>query len=332
MKKHPHRRTLLKASCAALILAAPLLSGPARAQTQWDMPTAYPVTNFHTLNAQKFADAVKKSTGGKVEITVHGGASLYKAPEIKRAIQTGQAQIGEVLMVNLANEDASFGVDGVPFLATTYAAARKLAAAARPVIAKKLEAQGLELLYTVAWPAQGIYTNKPLEGLKDLEGLKWRAYSPQTQRIGELIKAQPVSVQAAELTQALATGKVNAMMTSGATGVDSKVWEQLGYFYDVQAWLPKNMVIVNKAAFEKLDPETRKIIRDEAAKAEDAGWAASEQVTRDSLAALARNGMKVVTPSETFRKELAAIGATLIDEWRRSAGTDGEAILQAYQK
>jgi len=316
----------------SIVAAIGLIAGAAQAQTKWDMPTAYPVSNFHSVNAQKFADAVKAKTGGKLEIVVHAGASLFKAPEIKRAVQTGQAQIGEVLMVNLSNEDAIFGVDGVPFLATDYTEAKKLADAAKPFVDKRLAAEGLQLLYAVPWPPQGIYANKPLNSVKDMEGLKWRAYSPQTARIGELVKAQPVTVQQAELSQALATGKVNSMITSGATGVDAKIYEQLKYFYDAQAWVPKNMVVVNKAAFDKLDKATQAIVVAEAKAAEDAGWAASQTVQTETLAVLAKNGMTVAPPSAEFKAELAGIGKTMAAEWEAKAGADGKALLAAYHK
>ena len=305
---------------------------PAQAQTKWDMPMAYPATNFHTINAQKFADAVKAGSGGKLEITLHPNGSLFKANEIKRAVQTGQAQIGEVLMVNLENEDPIFGADGVPFLATDFAASKKLADAAKPVVAKKLTAWGLTLMYTVPWPPQGIYTNKPIETIKDMEGLKWRAYSPATSRMGELIKAQPVVIQAAELSQALSTGKVNSFVSSGSTGVDAKVWEQLKYFYDTKAWLPKNMVIVNNDALAKLDKATQDVLIAEAKKAETAGWAESQNLAQGYLDTLAKNGMQVQPPSPKLKEELAAMGKIMTDEWIKKAGADGEAVVSAYRK
>ncbi len=313
-------------------LAACVSAAGAAAQTKWDLPTAYPVGNFHSANIQKFADAVKQSTNGKLLITVHPGASLFKAPEIKRAVQTGQAQIGEVLMVLLANENPLFEADGVPFLAFDYAQARKLADAQRPFVEKMLDAQGMKLLFTVPWPPQGLYANKEINSLKDMEGLNWRSYSAATQRIGELIKAQPVTVQAAELSQALATGKVNSMITSGVTGVDSKVWEQIKFYYDTQAWLPKNMVAVNKAAFDQLDKPTQDALVAAAKQAESAGWADSQRVNKEAIETLAKNGMKVQAPSAALKADLGGIGKIMAEEWVKKAGADGAAMIEAYRK
>ena len=314
------------------LLAFGLMAGATWAQTKWDMPMAYPVNNFHSVNGQKFADAVKQRSQGKLEIVVHAGASLFKAPEIKRAVQTGQAQIGEALMVLLANENPLYEADGVPFLATGFDQVWKLYQAQKPFVNKHLEAQGMKLLYAVPWPPQGLYSNREIKTVKDLEGLAWRAYSPATMRIAELVKAQPVTVQAAELSQALATGKVNAMMTSGATGVDSKVWEQVKYFNDTQAWQPKNMVIVNKASFNKLDKATQKILLEEAKNAEAAGWEASKKVTAVSIETLKKNAMVVQPPSPELQQGLAKVGKVMAEEWLKKAGADGKKLLEEYRK
>ncbi|WP_341703070.1 TRAP transporter substrate-binding protein [Ferrovibrio sp.] len=314
------------------VLGTALVAGATHAQTKWDLPGAYGANNFHSKNLVTFAEDVKKMSGGKLDITVHPGASLFKAPEIKRAVQTGQVQLGEVLMVNVENEIAAFGADGVPFLATSYDDAAKLWKAQKPVIEKKLTEQGMMALYAVPWPPQGIYAKTELKTIADLKGTKWRAYSPATSRIAELVGAQPVTIQAAELAQALATGTVTTFMTSGSTGRDSKVWESLKYFYDAQAWLPKNIVIVNSDAFKKLDAATQKALTDAAAAAEKRGWDASKAETESSKADLVKNGMTVAPPSAELKTGLQQVGATMIEEWTKKAGADGAAIVDAYKK
>ncbi len=325
------RRTLLKTVAVSAIMVA--AAATAQAQTKWDLPGAYPAGNFHTKNLVQFAEDVKKLSGGKLEITIHPGASLFKAPEIKRAVQTGQAQIGEVLMVNVENEIAVFGADGVPFLATSFADAAKLWKAQKPVVEKKLAEQGMTALYAVPWPPQGIYTKqKELNTIDDLKGLKYRAYSPATSRIAELVGAQPVTVQQAELAQAMATGVIVTMITSGSTGRDIKAWESMTHFYDTQAWLPKNLVFVNNDAFKKLDAATQKAVMDAAAAAETRGFAAAQVETEDSKAALVKGGMKVVPPSDALKAGFQKVGATMTEEWIKKAGADGKAIVDAFKK
>ena len=316
---------------AVAIVIGLALTRPALAQTKWDLPTAYPASNFHTENLQQFASDVDKATAGKLKIQLHPNASLFKAPEIKRAVQGGQAQAGEILLVNFENEDPLYGIDGVPFLATSYAEAGKLYKAERKALEEKLAKQGMMLLFAVPWPPQGIFTNRTLASAADMKGLKWRAYSPATSKIAELVGAQPVTVQAAEVSQALATGVIDSYMSSGATGYDSKTYEHLKHFYDTQAWLPKNAVIVNRAAFNALDKATQAALLKTAADAETRGWKMSEEKTKWYVDQLKQKGMSIDQPSERLTADMRKVGNVMLAEWLRKSGADGKKIIDAYR-
>ena len=325
------RRLFTLTSTAAAITLA-LASGAAMAQTKWDLPAAYAATNFHSENLTQFASDVDKATGGKLKITVHANASLFKANEIKRAVQGGQAPLGEILLANYENENPVFGADGLPFLATSYADSRRLYEAQKPVLDKLLGSQGMKLLFAVAWPPQGIYAKKEITSVADLRGIKWRAYSPATAKIAELIGAQPVTIQAAELSQALATGVVESYMSSGSTGYDSKTYESLKYFYDTQAWLPKNAVIVNKKSFDALDAGTQASLLKAASEAEARGWKVSEEKNEWYKKALTEKGMKILPPSPKLVTDMKQVGGIMLADWQKKAGADGEAIVSAYNK
>ncbi|NLC35111.1 MAG: TRAP transporter substrate-binding protein [Alcaligenaceae bacterium] len=318
---------MLSACAAALTFSAPALAAPAK----WDLPSAYPASNLHTENLQQFVNDVKEFSNGEFDITLHINASLFKAPEIKRAVQSNQAQAGEILLTNFANEDPIYALDGLPFLATGYDAAWKLYQAQKPVLSKKLESQGMMLLFSVAWPPQGIYANNEINTVDDLKGLKWRAYSPVTARIADLVGAQPVTIQQAELAQAMATGVVNAFMTSGSTGWDTKVYEYMKRFYDTQAWLPKNAILVNKRAFDALDQANKDALLKAAEVAEKRGWELSREKTQWYLDSLGKNGMEIVTPSAELMDGLNKVGETMLDEWLKSAGADGQQIIDTYR-
>jgi len=317
---------------AVAIVALGLACGFASAQTKWDLPTAYPASNFHTENIVEFAADVDKATGGRLKIQVHPNASLFKAPEIKRAVQGAQAQAGEMLWVNYENENALFGIDGVPFLATSYGDAMKLWKASRKPLEEQLAKQGLRVLFSVPWPPQGIYSKRPINSAADMKGLKWRAYSPATARIAELVGAQPITIQAAEVTQALATGAIDSMMTSGATGYDTKVYETVKNFYDTQAWLPKNVVIVNQKAFDALDKTAQSALINAAAAAETRGWRLSEEKTGWYLDQLRKNGMNVAPPGPALKADLRRIGDAMLEDWLKKTGGEGKAVVDAYRK
>jgi len=299
---------------------------------KWDMALAYGAGNFHSANATEFAKNVSDQSGGKLTIVTHPGGSLYKGGEIFRAVRTGQAQIGERFMSALGKEDPLLEVDSQPFLATSYDDAMDLYQASKPEIVKGLDAKGLVFLYAVPWPAQGLYSKKEINSIADLKGLKFRAYNSATIRIAELTGMAPTKIEAAEISQAFSTGAVESMITSPTTGKNKKIWENgVKYFYDIAAWFPKNMVIVNKDAWNKLDSATQKLVMSEASKAEKKGWALSKKGNKDDKKALSDAGMVVGKVNSELKKHFEGVGATMSKEWADRAGSRGQGVLAAYK-
>lgn len=318
------------AAAAACAIAAPVHSQSA--QTKWDLPSGYGPNTFQVQNLQGFADDVDRATAGKLKITVHANASLFKVNEIKRAVQGAQAPIGEFILSGAANENAIFGVDSIPFLATSYADARRLHDASRPALERVLGMQGLKLLYAVPWPPQSLYSIKPVATLADLKGTRMRAYNPATSRIAELVGASPVTVQLAELPAALATGAVHNFLTSSASGVDSKLWEHVKHFYAVAAWLPRNAVVVNQKAFDALDKAQQDAVLKAAAAAETRGWKTSEAKDGEYLQELAAKGMTIDSRADGLKRELKAVGDKMTADWLQAAGAEGKAVIDAYRR
>jgi TRAP-type C4-dicarboxylate transport system substrate-binding protein len=322
-----------RSTVAMTMVLAPLLNSPAaRAGEKWDLPTGYPAANFHTLNIQDFSNCVAKGTDDGITIAVHPNGVLFKAADIKRAVQTGQAVLGERLLSAHEKENAMFGTDSIPFLANTYDDSVKLFASARPGLEKVLEGQGLKLLYSVPWPPQGLYFKQEVKSVADMKGITIRSYNKATQRISELTGMVPVQIEAAETSQALAAGVINALITSAVTGVDTKAWEQTKYFYKVEAWMPRNHVIINKAKYDGLDDKTKKVLANCSATAEAAGLDKSKAANEAALKTLAGNGVQVVIPPDALKVELAAIGKTMTDEWLSNAGDAGKAVLDGFNK
>jgi TRAP-type C4-dicarboxylate transport system substrate-binding protein len=308
------------------------LAGAASAQTRWDMPTPYAEGNFHTRNVAQFAVDVDQATGGSLKIQLHPAGSLIKHPEIKRAVRQGTAAIGEVLISLAANEAPVYGLDSVPFLSTGYDAARKLYAAQRPYLEKRLGAEGLLLLYSVPWPPQGLYSKREIKSVEELRGLKFRSYNTMTARVAALAGAIPTEIEVSDLPTAFASGRVDMMITSASTGVDSKAEDYLTHYTDAQAWLPRNVVFVNKAAFDKLSAAQKTALTGAAKAAEERGWKASMEETVAKTNALRAAGIIVQAPSDALKAGLNRIGEQIANEWAAAAGPDGKAILDAYRK
>lgn len=316
----------------ALLAVGMSIGVAAHAQTRWDMPSGYSANTFQVQNLQQFADEVNQLTNGRLRITIHPGGSLFRQPEIKRAVQTNQAPIGEFIISGVSNENPLFGVDSIPFIATTYADAKRLYDASRPAQERLLSSQGMKVLFSVPWPGQSLYSNKAIASPDDFRGTRMRAFNPATTRIATMLGAQPVTIQLPELPQAIATGTVHNFLTSSASGVESKLYEQIKYFYPVNAWLPRNVTVVNQRAFNALDKPTQDAVLKAAAAAEARGWATSERLDGEFIKELGAKGMTVAEPPPAVKNALSAIGEAMLAEWLTSAGSEGKAIIDAYQK
>ena len=316
---------------ATLAATLALATSPALAET-WDMPTPYGDSVFHTANIVQFADDVRAATDGALDITVHSAGSLFPHDEIKNAVRARQVQIGEFLMSKLNNEDAAFGLDSQPFLATSYDDARRLWEAQKPVVTALLAEQGLIPLYSVAWPAQGLYSKAEIKTVADLNGLRFRAYNAQLEEFAGLAGAAPVQVEAADIPQAFATGQVEAMMTSPSTGVSSSAWDFVKFYSPVDAWLPKNVVVVNQRVFDALDPAVQQAVMDAAAAAETRGWQMSMDEAAAKTEELAANGITVYDPSPELKSGLQEIGAQMLTTLEADASDGAKSIIAAYGK
>lgn len=304
--------------------------GAAHAQIKWDMPTPYADTEFQTKNDYQFAADVKRASNGALDIKVHSANSLIKNPEIKRAVQTGQVQIGEIFKPNLGPEDPVFELDAIPFFAASFREAQALLEVSRPAITEKLLKQGLRVLYMVPWPSQAFFAKKPINSVADLKGSKMRTYNAQTARLAQLMGAVPTTVQATEIPQAFSSGIIDSMFTSAPTAVTTKAWDYTRFVYDTQAWVPKNVVFVNERAFQALPEAVRKVVLEQAAIAEKRGWEWSQRDNDESPKELVKNGMNLAPISPTFRAELKKIGDQMLEDWLKKAGPDGKRIIDAY--
>ena len=322
-----HRRHFL-AGAAGLAALSPSLS---QAQTRWQMATPYADGNFHTRNVRSFIEDIQKGSNGQLSVQLHSNGGLLKMPEIKRGVQTGQVQVGEILLTAYANEDPLFDADALPQLVVNYAQAKRLADLQRPFIEARLARQGLSLLYMVPWPPAGLYSQEPVTSLEQLRGQRFRTFSPMTNRFAQLIGAQPTLVQAAELAQAFATGVVQAQITSAATGVDTQSWDYAKVFTPLGFSMTKNAVFISRRALQGLSEPQRQMIRTAAAAAEKRGYEISEAAARETEATLGQRGMRVLQPSARLLEDLTRVGRTMADEWVQRAGEDGKKLLDAYR-
>lgn len=317
------RKLLAIAVCSVSVVAHSI---------NWNMATPYPEADFHTKNIRQFAQDVATETNGKISITVHSGASLYKAPEIFKAVRSNQVELGELLLASLGNENPLFQLDTLPFLATNYEQAQKLWAVSRAATIQALEKEGVVLLYTTPWPGQNFYSKAAIDSVEYFNGKKMRTYNAMTAAIASHLDASPTTIEVSDIAQAFSTGQIDTMITSSATGVSSQAWDFVNNYTRVNAWLPKNMIFINKRTWQRLDADSKTAIGRAAAAAEKRGWLSSAQINKENEAALADNGIQVSAASEALSAGLAEIGKIMAADWLEKTGTQGQEILDAYQQ
>ncbi|SHK22748.1 TRAP-type C4-dicarboxylate transport system, substrate-binding protein [Roseomonas rosea] len=324
------RRNLLAASAAG---AAGLGgAGAARAQgARWGFATPYQDTNFHTKNVRAFVEDVQKATNGALQIQLHTNGSLLPMPQIKRGVQQGQVQLGEILISAYGNEDPFFEVDGVPLLAPSFEASVKLAQLARPYIEARFQRTGLSILYNVPWPPGGFYSNARIDSLDALRGTRFRTFNTMTNRFAALVGANPTLVQASEVPQAFATGVINGMVTSAATGVDTQAWDYCKVFTPVNFTYTNNIVFVRRRDFEALPAAQRTAVQEAAQAAQARGLEMSRAAEKEAQDTLAARGLKIEQPSQALRDGLSRISATMTEEWAAKAGEDGKKLVESYR-
>ena len=321
-------RKLLWALAAAAIAVS---AGTAQAAEKWDMTSGFPDNNFHTKNIREFIAKIKAGTQ-ELDIVLHSNQALFKLPDSKKAVQSGQVPLAELLLVQFGNEDPIYEISAIPFLADTIERAQKLWSVSRGPLSERLAKDGIRLLYGVTWPVQGFYAKTPVTSVSNFKGVKMRTYSAMTGRMAEEMGAIPTNVVFSEIPQAFSTGLVSTMYTSPATGVDTQAWDYTKYFVNVGGNFTMNVVIANERSFRRLDQATQKVVMDAAAEAETRGWKMSQDVTSEHLKLMAEKGMIITAPDARFRAELEPIGATLTAEWLKKAGQAGEQIIAAYRK
>lgn len=307
-----------------------LCAGNAWAEVKWDLATGYPDSSFHVKNLREFAKDVAARTNGQVLITVHSGGTLIKAPEVRQAVVDGKVAAGEVFGPSLGGIHPVFALDAIPFLATSYPAARRLWNLARPLAEKKAAAEGFAILYSVPWPPQGMFSSKEIRSIGDLQQMNMRENSPSVKKLAETLGAKPVLVETPDLVNAIQSDKVGLVFTSAAQGVDTKMWEKLPWFYQTNAWLPRNAVIINKKALDTLTAEQRDAVIRAAGGAEERGWQLSEQNAAETVKALKDNGAKVGAVDGSVRARMDKAGTALSSEAFKRADADLIKVLSSY--
>jgi len=321
-------RPLFSAVGFALLVAFVV---PAHSQEQWVVATPYPENVYHDVNLKQFAREIEEGLKGKVKITTHHAASLFKHPEIKVAVKTGQIQLAEYQLDNFSNQDEFYNFDCVPFMATSFHETSLLWEAALPLMQKRFKREGVKFLYWSPWPAVGFYTKKKVERIEDFKGMKMRTFNRLGADLAKLMGMQPVVIAAAEIPQAFSTNLIDSMITSSATGVSAQAWDFVKYFLDARVWHGTLQIVMNERAFQSLSPEAQKVILDAAGSAEKRAMQKAIEAADSEKKILVQKGMAVSEPSQEFMRQAQALAQNMIADWVKLTGDDGKQFVTRYE-
>jgi TRAP-type C4-dicarboxylate transport system substrate-binding protein len=296
----------------------------------WKMPTNLLSGSFQLDVLQIFADDVRRRTGGAIDIEPSGESTMTDA-EIIDAVWSGDMQVGSVFLSNMSNLSPLYELDTIPYLATTFDEAWKLWGASQLQTEQLMNEQGFTLLFVTPWPPQGIYSQHRLTSVADLAGLRLRIYSAPEAKLAELLGAKPVTVPMAEVNDAFNEDRVDAMISSSATGVAKKAWEFATYYYDLRAFVPKQVVIMNKAVFDGLDQSIQSAIQAAASTAGVRGWQASLSTGSRQTEFMRAAGLAVSDPPPRLMDGLSKISVLMAADWGSRVGAVGTEIIETYR-
>jgi len=325
--RHNH---LTGTSGIVITMLLALAAGTAWSAERWDMAAAYSPKEYITSSYIAFAKKVAKSTDGALKIKVHASGSLVKGTEIFSAVESGKVQIGAFLLGAQARQAPIFGIDTVPFLATSVDKAWELYQVSKNELGYELKERNMKLLFTAVWPPQGLFTKVKLNSIADMKNMRFRAYDEGTAQLARLMGAIPTITEATEIRQTFASGAAESMISSSATGVFHQVWDYVEYFYEGNAWYPKSAVVVNLQAWNKLDGITREALMEAGAEAEKSVWEAMVNTNESYKRTMTHNGIKVIQPSSKLREDFIKIGDTTASDWVEAAGDRGKRILADF--
>jgi len=320
------KRMLLVMTATCMVFASTALAR----DMKMNCNAVYSSTSIHTQGAMKFAELAKEYSDGSIQITVHPGGSLgFKGSELLKAVKDASVPMSDILMGVVAGSEEIFGLSTYPRMVHSFDEAWDLYQAAKPFYEKACQKWNQKLLYAAPWPPSGLFTQKPLQKLSDLEGLKTRTYDKNGAEFLRKAGANPLAMPWGEVYSALNTGLIDSVLTSSHSGKNGKFWEVLSNFTDISYAYPLNMLTINMDYWQALSEDQQQAMLKAAAETEAAQWKASEHHTVESTQIIADNGIAVAEPTPELAKELDRIAAEIFREFKAKASSDTEKALQA---
>jgi TRAP-type C4-dicarboxylate transport system substrate-binding protein len=300
------------------------------AALDWQMPLSQPSSNFQTQLAIEFAKQVQKNSRNRIKIAAYPGGKLYKGEQIFGAVKNDLVPIGVRLMSALDHEDLLLQLDALPFLAKNYREAFNLYKVSRLEVEKTLEVKGVKLLYAVPYPAQGLYSRSEIESLDDLIDKRFRPYSNATQALGEKLGMKAQIVPLNMLQKQFKKKRIDVLFGSSLAAEPLGLSKYFPYWYELQAWLPKSMMVVNLKVWNKLSEADQKALLAAARRVEGLGWGMSKKASERAKQRLINKGVAVSVFDAPLQRQFEVAGLSVVQLWLQNIGDKGRYIIERY--
>jgi TRAP-type transport system periplasmic protein len=328
----PKRLTRRGVTRLAAVLPFALATRQAAAQgAVWTMVTEYPATAVSGDGIAFFAGRLAEESARRLTILPSYDATFgLKSAGIVEAIRDGRLAAGCAFGGALGSIDPLFLLPSLPFVATSGEESRRLLDKARGLYAKRLAREGQRLLYAAPWPPSGLWAKKPIRAPSDMVALRVRVYDATGVDVFAGAKADPVNLSFADAGPRLASGGIEAVLSSGDGGAGRKLWEHLPYFTEIGYAVPLSFATLATPLYDRLPNELKEAVDRAAAATQAHGWEQLSTRLEENYARMRANGV-TITPASEVTPELFGLlargAASAVEKWKRDAGAEAAKLL-----
>ncbi|MDO9527496.1 MAG: TRAP transporter substrate-binding protein DctP [Gemmobacter sp.] len=252
------KATILATSALISVLATPVL-----AQQSWTMTTVWPASLELIEMDRKFVDLANKLTGDDLKIELFDGGSLVPAGEVFGAVETGTVQAGADWPGYWAGRDAAFSplaTHASLFNAVDYVNWIQQWGG-KDLYNEVYGRFGMVYLpYGVTNNESGFRTNKKIETVADLQGMRLRLSGLEQGKLLTQLGGSQVSMAGGEIYQSLERGVIDGAEFSTPNVDYSGGFHQVTKFWATPGWHQSSSVfgvMINKASWDALSPEVQ---------------------------------------------------------------------------
>ncbi|MCA2012122.1 TRAP transporter substrate-binding protein [Cereibacter sphaeroides] len=316
---------------ASAVLVAGLMPAHAQ-QVRWDMATEYGESTMLGQTQLAFSQKLAELSNGEIEITNHFGGSIgFGSLEQFDAVGEGLLPIASTSVGQVAGIEPIFLLPSLPFLAADTDASHLLWEVARPAYEEAFARNNQVLLFGVPFTPAGIWADMPILSPADLDSLIVRAWDASGTQTLQQAGAHAVQMGWADVPAQLATGGIQAVLTSADGGASANFWEFLDNFTAINYSQSVNMIHVNRDEWDALSDEQRAWVLEAAEFAETQGWEQLRTRIDELYVQMEGHGMTITREiSPEFASQLRAAGEVVYTDWLQRVGPAGQEVLDAF--